>query len=62
LLSLIIRSSVTSFNKFLLECNLDYWFLSTSYFVCVEISGGDYGCFLFSDWSLLLPVNVFYQR
>ena len=36
-------------HKFLLECNLDYWFLGTSYFICVDILDGDYGCSLFSD-------------
>jgi hypothetical protein len=62
LLSSITGSFVTSFNKFLLEHNLDYWFLGTSYFLCADISDGDYGCSLFSDQSLLLLVNVFYQH
>jgi len=34
--------------------NLDYNFLGTSYFVCVDTSDGDYGCSLFSDRSVII--------
>jgi hypothetical protein len=34
--------------------NLDYRFLGTSYFVCVDISDGDRGFSLFSDRSVII--------
>jgi len=34
--------------------NLDYRFLDTSYFVCVDMSDGDCGCSLFSDRSVII--------
>ena len=62
LLTLIICLFVTSFNNFLFACNLDYWFLGTSYFIYVDILDGDYGCSLYSDRSSLMSVCVFYQH
>jgi len=54
LLSLTVRPSVTSFRKFLFACNLNYWFLGTSYFVYVDISDGDCGFPLCCDRSFIV--------
>jgi len=50
----------TNFNKLLFACNLDYWFLGTSYFVYIDISDGDYGCSLFSDQSFIIVGECFF--
>jgi hypothetical protein len=59
--SLVICSFVTSFSKLLFAINLEYWFLGTSDFVCVDISDGD-RMFLFLIGGLLLSANMLYQH
>ena len=43
---------MTSFNKFIFERSLDYWFLEISYFQYVDIWDGGYGCPLLYDRSV----------
>ena len=59
MLSLIICSFVTSYNKFLFARNLGCWFLGTSYLVYGDISDGECECSLFSDQSFIIVGGCF---
>ena len=59
MLSLIVCSFVTNYNKFLFAHNLGYWFLGTSYFAYIDISDGECECSLFYDQSFIIVGECF---